>query len=67
MDDLERQVREYIQDFRDHRDAGELRYWLADHQMLATALACIIVGAISLSFKYAELRLQQSMIGVGNG
>ena len=67
MGDAELQVREYLQDFKDHYDAGELHYWMADHQLLATAVACILVGAIGLTFKYAELRMQQTMIGAGNG
>jgi hypothetical protein len=67
MGDIERQVREYLQDFKDHYDSGQLSYWFADHQMLATAIACILVGGIGLTFKYAELRMQQTMIGVGNG
>jgi hypothetical protein len=36
-------------------------YFWADHVMLQTVLLCLAAGAISLAFKYAELRLEAAM------
>jgi hypothetical protein len=55
-------LNDFVQDFREHWDDA---YWWADHQLLQTALACTVVGVMGLAFKYAELRMQQS-IGAPN-
>lgn len=53
-------LQEFLDDLRTNWDNA---YWWADHTVLQTALACILVGVIGLGFKWAELRLQNSMIG----
>lgn len=51
-------LQEFLEDLRDHWDDA---YWWADHQLFQTVLACMIVGALGLAFKYVELRMTQQM------
>jgi hypothetical protein len=52
------QLRELAEELRENWDNG---YWWADHQLLQAALVGVVLGALSLLFKYLELRMTHAM------
>jgi hypothetical protein len=51
-------VRDFLDDFKQNWNNS---YWWADRQWLMAVCTGVIVGGISLTVKYGELKMEQKM------
>lgn len=54
-------MQEFLEEVKDNWNNA---YWWADHQWLMAIGMGVILGGISFTFKYGELKMEQRMKGV---